>query len=185
MGKSALVLTLFGTLPAWTSSGYGDGYGYGSGYGDVSGSGDGSGDGSGYGYGDGSGYGDRSGDGYWRTVFENAVQSWTAKQRKRLRELSGAFLAFWKSDKDGYPANGGNLPKPVKVGAIHETSGPLSLCHRGTLHATLTPDKWQGERLWVVALVGDVAVSDDKVGALQREVLGEVVMSDQTVQEGR
>ena len=155
-------------------SGSGSGSGSGYGYGDGSGSGYGYGDGDAYGY--GYAYGYAYGSRYWRTVFENAVRTWSAKQRKRLRELGGAFLAFWKSDKDGFPANGGSLPKPVTVGAIHETGGPLNLCKRGTLHATLNPDKWRGERLWVVALIGEVAVSDDKVGALQREVLGEVVL---------
>jgi hypothetical protein len=91
--------------------------------------------------------------------------------------LGGAFIAFWKSDKEGFPANGGNLPKPVVVGTIHETSGPLRLCKQGTLHATLDPGKWKGERLWVVALIGDIGVGNDKVGALQREVLGEVIQS--------
>ena len=137
------------------------GYGYGAGYG--------SGSGSGY----GSGYGD--GSQYWRTVFVNSVRSWTAKQRKRLSELSGAFIAFWKSDNDGYPANGGKLPDPVTEGTVHKTRGPLNLCSKGTLHATLNPGKWKGERLWVVAMIGEIEVDSDKVGALQREILGEVV----------
>jgi hypothetical protein len=53
--------------------------------------------------------------------------------------------------------------------------GPLELCSKGTLHATLLPPKWKGERWWIVALIGDVVDGDDKLGALQREIVGEAV----------
>jgi len=38
----------------------------------------------------------------------------------------------------------------------------------------MSPDRWQGERVWVVALYGDVLWEDDKCGALKREIIGEI-----------
>jgi hypothetical protein len=38
----------------------------------------------------------------------------------------------------------------------------------------MQPEKWQGERLWVVALYGEVEQQDDKFGALRREIIGEI-----------
>jgi hypothetical protein len=43
------------------------------------------------------------------------------------------------------------------------------------LHATLIVPKWSGDRVWVVALIGEVAGDDEKYGALQREVIGEAL----------
>jgi hypothetical protein len=41
----------------------------------------------------------------------------------------------------------------------------------------LKPEKWKGERLWVVALFGELQFADDdKVGALEREIIGEIEM---------
>jgi hypothetical protein len=51
----------------------------------------------------------------------------------------------------------------------------LRICQRGTLHATVVPPKWKGERWWIVAMIGEVAWDDDKCGALTREILGEAV----------
>jgi hypothetical protein len=151
-------------------SGDGSGYGYGSGYG--SGSGSGSGDGSGYGsgygsgdgsgYGYGSGYGSGSGDGagygeYWLACRGSLIMSWTAEQRARLSdvETAGARIAFWRSGDDGLPANGGSSRiSPAAIGVTHTATGPLSLCQPGTLHATAIPPKWNGARVWVVALHG-------------------------------
>jgi hypothetical protein len=58
---------------------------------------------------------------------------------------------------------------------VDRESGPLALCEKGTLHATRIPPKWQGERLWVVALIGAVVGGDEKYGALEREVIGEAI----------
>jgi hypothetical protein len=71
------------------------------------------------------------------------------------------------------------------VGVIHTASGPLQLCEQGTLHATLIPPKWQGVRVWVVALLGEVIGDDEKYGALTRVILGEVTQPDATRREGR
>ena len=154
-----------------SGDGYGDGYGAGAGYG----AGDGAGDG--YGYGDGSGSGDGSGDGsYWSKTIKYFSARWSATQRARLAELEklGAKIAFWRSGDDGRACNGGSN-NPVAPGVVETSPGPLSLCERGTLHATLIPPKWKGSRWWIVALIGEVVGDDEKYGALTREIIGEAL----------
>jgi hypothetical protein len=158
-------------------SGYGYGYsdGYGSGYGDGygSGDGDGSGDGSGYGYGYSDGYGSGYGDGYgygygygyWRLIAARFAAEW---------EHIKGFIAFWRSDKDGLPSNGGHDTDNARPGMVRTIAGPLEICTGRALHGTLRPDKWKGERLWIVALRGEIQIQDDKVGALEREIICEV-----------
>ena len=146
-----------GAPPDWLGYGYGDGYGYG------------------YGYGDGDGDGDCDGDGsYWVATIEQFALKWSEAQQLRLAELqkSGAKIAFWRSDAAGKPANGGKGTVAVP-GAVHREKGPLNLCQKGTLHATLIPPKWQGDRWWIVALIGEVVGDDEKYGALEREIIGE------------
>ena len=178
-----------GELPEWTQAFSGDGYGEGSGSGDGDGYGDGDGSGSGYGdgygdgdgsgsgYGDGSGYGSGygSGDGYWTSVFTS--NGWTEKQKIRLGELmeTPSILAFWKSDAKGLPVNGGFSHRAAAAGIIEEIRGPLRICTAGGLHATMNPEKWRGERIWVVALYGETQWQDDKCASLKREILGEIV----------
>jgi hypothetical protein len=93
-----------------------------------------------------------------------------------LNELKeqGATIAFWRSDKDGRACNGGRNA-PVAAGTVETAPGPLQLCNGGTLHATLIPPKWKGERWWIVALTGDVVGDGKKLGALTREIIGECV----------
>jgi len=144
-----------------TDSGYGSGDGSGSGYG--------SGDGYGSGYGDGSGSGD--GD------IQNSIAYWAALTdvpEAHEARRNGAVIALWKSTGEGKPANGGSLAKPVAVGDVHEGKGPLRLCTDGTLHATFDMGKWKGDRWWVVAMYGEIAVQSDKIGALKREILAEI-----------
>jgi len=43
------------------------------------------------------------------------------------------------------------------------------------LHATALLPKWKGDRIWVVALHGEVVGDDEKLGALEREIIGEVL----------
>ena len=160
-----------------SGSGYGDGSGYGSGYGYGSGDGSGSGYGSGYGSGDGSGDGSGYGDGsgsYWMQTIQYFASKWPKNQVDRLSELqtSGAKIAFWCSDENGQASNGGYCA-PVQPGTVHKENGPLNLCSKGTLHATLIPPKWNGERWWIVALIGEVVGVDEKYGALEREIIGE------------
>ena len=172
--------------------GYGCGTGYGTGYGSCSGSGYGYGDGGGgYGYGDGGGtgygYGDGSGDGsgygdgygdgskeYWASTVDFFAEKWPDSQRLHLASAreKNAVIAFWRSDREGRPCNGGN-GKPVAPGTVEKIAGPLSICSRNALHATSIPPKWKGERWWIVALFGEVVEDDDKFGALHREIIGE------------
>jgi hypothetical protein len=165
-----------------TGYGYGDGYGYGYGYGSGSGYGYGYGSGSGSGYGDGSGdgsgygsgYGDGSGS-YWQATIACFAAKLGGAFVARIAELeaSGAKIAFWRSDANGKPANGGKA-EPVYPGLIQEMPGPLKAeCGKGQLHATLLPPKWRGERWWLVALIGEVRGDDEKYWALKREIIGE------------
>jgi hypothetical protein len=110
------------------------------------------------------------------SVFQSTIVKWTEKQRSRLEAIwnSSSAIAFWKSDKKGLPCNSGTELEPAAPGITHNSSGPLKLCSVGTLHATMNPDKWKGERLWVVALFGNVKRENDKFGALEREILGEI-----------
>ena len=108
----------------------------------------GNGDGYGYGY------------GYWAAVL-------------RSFSAPNATLGFWRSDSDGRPSNGGHTTA-ARVGLKEEMAGPLQICSRG-FHATLEPTKWNGERLWVVALYGEIQREDDKLCALKREFLAEIL----------
>ena len=132
-------------------------------------------DGYGYGYGDGYGYG--SGDGYgsyWLACLKYFARKWSTGQQVRLVDLQaqGAKIAFWRSDKEGRACNGGSNA-PVQPGTVEKVTGPINLCKGGTLHATAIPPKWKGERLWVVALIGEIHGDEDKYGALEREIIGE------------
>ena len=51
----------------------------------------------------------------------------------------------------------------------------LTLLCVGTLHATMLPGKWRGERLWIVAMHGEVIGDDEKFGCLKREIVGECI----------
>jgi len=156
--------------------GYGGGYGYGSGdgydYGDGSGYGSGYGDGDGYGYGYGYGYG--SGYGLKEaTVSFVAMLPDTRKAHAKELLKTGARIAYWRSGKDARPSNGGRA-EPVDIGTIQKIEGPLKICTPKALHATYRLDKWQGERIWLVALKGEIVEQEDKLGALEREILAEL-----------
>ena len=144
-----------------------DGYGYGAG-------GDG---GDGYGGYGGDGAVDEDGPHYWRTLFSRTVAQWPTAQQQRLEavQYTAELIAFWKSDRNGFPCNGGDpLSSPAAPGVLHEIPGPLIICTNQALHATMHPEKWKGERLWVVALYGEVQWKDDKSAALRREIIGEI-----------
>ena len=131
--------------------------------------GDGSGSGDGYGDGDGSGYGYGSGSKlYSKALLDASVGGDRAAQLR----AGGATLAYWRSNKEGRPCNGGR-GDPVAPGTVHEESGKTP-CERGMLHATYAPWKWKGERLWVVALWNAVEVDEDKLAATKREIIAEV-----------
>ena len=120
------------------------------------------------------GYGDGSGSGSGDKIYLEAVIASTIGERgKRLCE-QGAVLAFWRSAKDGKPANGGEGAERT-IGMVEEISGPLKPCSKNALHATLNPSKWKGERLWIVALYPPVEIVDqDKMASLKREILAEL-----------
>jgi hypothetical protein len=112
---------------------------------------------------------------------EAGLPHWKPSQRRRLTECikAGCTIAYWNSDAWGRSANNGNTEiEPARAGVVHTCKGPLQLCGPGALHATMTPHKWRGTRVWVVALHGEVKSQDDKVGALKREILGEVLPNE-------
>ena len=132
-------------------------------------------DGSGYGSGSGYGDGDGDGSGYGKnqkSYLQAILDAAGGESASQLRG-AGATLAFWRSDADGKPANGGSS-EPAKVGLVQEIQGPLALCTRNALHATLDPWKWKGERWWVVALHGKVETDEHKLGALKREIVADL-----------
>jgi len=124
--------------------------------------------------GDGDGDGDGDGHDYWLATIPSLTSSWPPEQRARLEaaRAEGAVIAFWRSRKDGRPSNGGT-GGARSVGHVETVPGPLRLCGASALHATEQPQKWEGRKVWVVALFGEVAREGDKLGALRREILSE------------
>ena len=120
----------------------------------------------GYGYGSGYGYG----DGYWQVVYRTLAASLARPQRRTLDAASG--VGFWRSTREAKPANGGD-GEAVSPGLVQKCDGPLKICHRG-FHATVDPSRWKGDRLWLVALRGEVQRDGDKMAALEREIICEV-----------
>ena len=102
---------------------------------------------------------------------------WTTEQQNRLLQLMEdkvATIAYWCSDSNGKPTNGGKELPSVYPGLIQEIEGKLVFC-KNALHATFTPHLWKGSRVWIVALSGEVIKEEDKLGARRREILGEVL----------
>lgn len=88
-----------------------------------------------------------------------------------------AKLALWWSDEHGLPCNGGTRDvKPAKPGLRQKIEKilPLELCRSGILHATRSLGVWHGRRLWLVALRGQIVEDENKLGALDREFIGEI-----------
>ncbi len=164
MGDTAVELTK-------TGDGYGDGDGSGYGSGDGSGDGSGYGDGSGDGYGSGYGSGDGSGDGYGSGSGERSA--YLAEVLEHYPCPQNAVLAFWRSDTAGRPANGGD-GEAVAVGLHQTLSGPLAVCTKNALHATYDPEKWKGERWWVVALHLPIQEDTNKLGSLERTIVADL-----------
>ena len=157
------VIVSRGELPDWTGySCLGDGHGYGHGYGYGYGDGEGNGDGDGGGYGGGGGY---------AQLYQIVKTSWP-----RLAEIedTATALALWKSDENGMATNGGRSKEAARPGLIEEIEGPLGICTARGLHATMNPEKYSGQRVWVVALFGEVQWQGDKCAALKREIIGEL-----------
>ena len=99
-------------------------------------------------------------------------------QLARLAQLEAgeSWLGYWNSNEAGQPGNGG-VPLPIAAapGVIHTTAGPLrATCGIRQLHATRYPLRWAGDRVWVVALSGEVRGDELKAWSLEREIIGEV-----------
>ena len=101
---------------------------------------------------------------------------WKPSQRRRLAELTaaGATIAYWNSDAHGRPCNGG-IGTVARPGLVETIVGPLILCGAKALHATKSPHKWRGSRVWLVAMLGEVCWEEDKCGSLSREFIGEIL----------
>ena len=139
-----------GQLPDWTMADF-SGYGYGDGYG------------SGYGY----GYGD--GDGALSAYLSHPLVAAAVEAGETVS------LGWWRSGTDGQSANGGRtMADPARPGLIQEVPGPLRLCSQHALHASWVPSQWDGERWWVVGLLGETRTDGSKAGALRRLIVEEV-----------
>ena len=99
----------------------------------------------------------------------------------------GVALAYWRSNSDLTSANGGDGGRVMTmraIGQVEVESGyqmdgtPPPLCVSGTLHASMRPQDWRGERLWVVGLYPPVTVGtgdhEGKFGSRKRVLLAEV-----------
>src|SRR3990167_9226911 len=102
------------------------------------------GNGNGYGYGDGYGDGDGNGNGYGDDSDSIIYWMQSLPMLDTAIDKAGAILAYWLSNADGTPANGGSGTK-ARVGLVEEISGPLKICTKNALHGTLKPPKWSGE----------------------------------------
>jgi hypothetical protein len=105
------------------------------------------------------------------------VPHWTEAQCARLAELmdQGVAIAFWNSDAWGRACNGGKKDFRAAPGLIQENAGALKLCDPPTFHATREPHRWKGDRVWIVAMHGEVRWQEDKCGSLRREIIGEIL----------
>ena len=97
---------------------------------------------------------------YWKIVLESY------KKYKKPNTV----LAFWRSDKNRQPCNGGTV---LSIKNIHTAPGG-NLCTSGLLHADLNPHVWAGERLWLVRLSGTIIRDGTKLGATIREIVKEI-----------
>lgn len=114
--------------------------------------------------------------------METITHSWSEDQVKRLNECldNGDTIAFWCSDAKGQPCNGGTTIVPAETGdiiSLKEVSH-TTLCTSDALHGTLVPNEFVGPRVWVCAFRHDVKKNNNKVGAITREYLGEILASD-------
>lgn len=91
----------------------------------------------------------------------------------KKNQVKNSRLAFYLSDKNGEPSNGGK-GTVAAPGAIHEIEGPLEICTKNALHATFLPLEWKGEKLWLVRMYEPCVFDDDKIGSLKREIICEI-----------
>lgn len=120
----------------------------------------------GYGYGYGSGSGDGSGSGYGGKSYFQAILAPYIRNPNRK-------VCFWRSNSNGHPANGGN-GTIAKIGLTETVEGPLQICTRNALHGTVVPQKWKGEKWWVVELHEPIVNQEDKYASLTRTFLADL-----------
>lgn len=105
------------------------------------------------------------------------IPHWTQAQQALCWELyntPGVEIAFWNSDQHGRPCNGGTGDAPP-LGGWQDGPPDARPCVLGTYHATTTPHRWGGCRVWVVALRDVVLREDGKLAARGRLVIGEIL----------
>jgi hypothetical protein len=113
--------------------------------------------------------------------MKNHESHWTKRQVRSLNKAirEGATIAFTLTGPEGEPCNGGESSQDqyARPGLTQESKGPFKLCYPGVFHATLEPHRWEGSRVWIVALYGKVECEANtyKLGALKREFIGEVL----------
>lgn len=108
-----------------------------------------------------------------------ATITWTPAQQARLLDClrDGNTLAYYCSDDEGRPANGGSGTVAIP-GATHHPADPdFAPCTAGAVHGTREPHRWDGRRVWVVALRG-IVHRCDVIAATEREIIGEVTPTD-------
>lgn len=105
----------------------------------------------------------------------DAISGHSMKFLADISSESGIVYAFYKSSTDGSPANGGGgtIATP---GALHEIDGPLRICTKNALHATLDLLSWKGSKLWLVKMYEPVEYQPNgaKVASLKREIVREL-----------
>lgn len=105
----------------------------------------------------------------------DAISGHSMKFLADISSESGIVYAFYKSSTDGSPANGGGgtIATP---GALHEIDGPLRICTKNALHATLDINSWKGSKLWLVKMYEPVEYQPNgaKVASLKREIVREL-----------
>lgn len=115
---------------------------------------------------------------HWHAAISGYRDRFTTDEAKHYADAvaRGARLAYWRSDRAGLPCNGGDpggIGGAAYVGERRVIQGPLVACTKQALHATLRPPRWNGSRLWLVALFGEVAGDAEKFAALERLIIAE------------
>lgn len=116
---------------------------------------------------------------HWNTAIGSYHAQLTTPEKLLFQEARerGARIAYWRSDRNGLPCNGGDpggIGGAAYVGERRVCRGPLVACTKQALHATMRPPRWNGSRLWLVALYGEVAGDAEKFAALERHIIAEV-----------
>lgn len=119
---------------------------------------------------------------YWTASLEHYAQQLAENEKAEYEKFKAqdARIAYWRSDAEGRacnhtpPRNITERNEPRNPGMGEIVSGNLTLCTSSALHATLRPPRWNGSRLWIVALLGEVIGDDEKFASQHRIIIGEV-----------